>query len=213
MARSRIIFLLLSSTVLFITACSYNSLHRAKTSSTQTLSSAIIKPVIPEDRTSVKYKAEIDVLSKHFTGIIVLKQTDDQTKHLVFVTELGMRMFDFIIRADTVKADFVFEALNKPAFVSALTTNFRDILLISALQKSAETKKSKSNEFYWVKDAENSIAIWKDERTFVNQLKIFTGKKRRAAVNYQNDYGTIKLKQYGLVKIRIELNRITDEQK
>ena len=85
--------------------------------------------------------------------------------------------------------------------------------MISALQKSAETKKNKNGEFHWVKDAENSIAIWKDERTFVNQLKIFTGKKRRAAVNYQNDYGTIKLKQYGLVKIRIELNRITDEQK
>lgn len=211
MARSRIIFLLLSS--LFITACSYNSLHRAKTSTTQALTSALIKPVIPEDRTSVKYKAEIDVLSKHFTGIIVLKQTDDQTKHLVFVTELGMRMFDFIIRADTVKADFVFEALNKPAFVTALTTNFRDILLISALQKAAETKKNKNGEFYWVKDVQNSIALWKDERTFVKQVKIFTGKKKRAMINYQNDYGTIKLKQYGLVKIRIELNRITDEQK
>jgi hypothetical protein len=213
MALSRIIFLLLSSVLLFTSACSYNSLHRAKTSSTQTLTSALIKPVIPEDRTSVKYKAEIDVLSKHFTGIIVLKQTDETTKHLVFVTELGMRMFDFVIKGDSVKADFVFDALNKPKFVNALTTNFRDILLISALQKNAETKKNKMGEYYWVHDAQNSIAIWKDERTFVKQVKIFSGKKKRAAINYINDYNNIKFKQSGLVKIRIELTRLIKKQK
>lgn len=168
-----------------------------------------MKPVIPDDRTSAKYKTEIDVLNKHFTGILVLKQTDDSTKHLVFVTELGMRMFDFVIRRNTISPEFVFDALNKPKFITALTSSFRDILLIGCYNNLAEEKQNKNGLFYWVKDSQNSIAIWKDNANFATDLKVFSGKKKSSVTRYYNNYGTINYKRFGVVKLKITLSIIT----
>lgn len=210
MARLRIIFLLLSSLPLLFISCSYNRLAKVKTISTSVVSSENLIPVISEKGTSSKFKGEIDVLNKHFTGIIVLKQTDSETKHMVFVTELGMRMFDFVIKGDSLKAEYVFEALNKPALVNMLTQNFRDILLISVLNKNCEYKQNKSENFTWVKDLKNFIVIWKDQRNFATELKVFEGNKKRSNIKYFNDYSSIKFKQYGLVKLKIELNKINE---
>ncbi len=210
MARLRIIFLLLSSIWLFNASCSYNRLAKTKTISTSVVTGENLIPVISDNGTSTRYKGEIDVLNKHFTGIIVLKQTDSQTKHMVFVTELGMRMFDFIIKGDSVKADYVFDALNKPALVNVLTQNFRDILLISSQNKNCEYKQDETGAFNWIKDHKNFIAVWKDKRNFATEVKVFEGNKKWSLINYENSYATIKFKRFGLVKLKIELNKIKE---
>lgn len=210
MTRLRIIFLLLSSFWLFNTSCTFNRLTKTKTISTTVVTNENLIPVISENGTSARYKGTIDVLNKHFTGIIVLKQTDPQTKHMVFVTELGMRMFDFVIKADSLKAQYVFDALNKPALVNVLTQNFRDILLISAQNKNCENKQDNTAAFTWIKDHKNFIAIWKNERNFATEIRVFEGNKKHSIIRYENSYASIKLKQYGLVKIRIELNKINE---
>src|SRR5688572_23798190 len=103
MRHYRIIFLLLSS--LYFSSCAYRQLASYKKQSDILVTPAVLQPVIPLIH-AVKYKASIDVLNKHFTGLIVLKQTDADTKHLVFVTELGMRMFDFEMKGDSMKPVF-----------------------------------------------------------------------------------------------------------
>lgn len=212
MARLLKIFLLLSN-ILLLTDCSYTALRRAKTSGTKKLTSLLVHPVIPEDGTAVKYKAEIDVINKHFTGIIVIKQTDSLTKHCVFVTELGMRMFDFVIRGDSVKADFVFDALNKPAFVKILTANFRDILMVSVLNKNAAEKTKKNSMFYWIKDGKNSVAIWPGPSSFIEKLIVFSENRKHTITTYRDKYSNVKFKQSGLVKLKIELTGIEEENK
>jgi hypothetical protein len=213
MARLLIIFLLSSSALLLLSNCAYNKLSKAKSTNSTTLSSTQIQPLIPALGAASKYKTEIDVLNKHFTGILVLKQTDSLTKHCVFVTELGMRMFDFSIKGDSIKADFVFDALNKPSFVKILTSNFRDILLVSSLNKKADEKHQKNKLFYWLTDGNNSIALWPGTSPYVEKLKVFSGHKKHSAINYSANYSQVKFKQHGLIKLRIELNRILEENK
>lgn len=210
MARLRIIFLLLSSVWLVNSSCTFNRLSKTKTISTTVVSGENLIPVISDNGTSSRYKGEIDVLNKHFTGIIVLKQTDPQTKHMVFVTELGMRMFDLVIKGDSVKADYMFDALNKPSFVTMLTQNFRDLLLVSVQNKNCEYKQDKTGAFSWIRDHNNHIAVWKDERNFATELKVFDGTKKRSVIKYENNYAAIKFKQYGFVKLKIELNKINE---
>src|SRR5581483_5695324 len=135
MHRYRIISLLLSS--LIFSSCAYHKLASYRKQTEVVIAASNLQPVIPLAG-AVKYKASIDVLNKHFTGLIVLKQTDADTKHLVFVTELGMRMFDFEMKGDSMKPVFVFDALNKPKLVSALVRNFQAILLIDWFNKTAE---------------------------------------------------------------------------
>jgi hypothetical protein len=209
MARLPIIYLLLSSLLLF-NSCAYNRYKRMESKGKEIITESNLKPVIPSDGSPVKYKASIDILNKHFSGIIVLKQTDPTTKHLVFVTELGMRMFDFVMRGDSLKADFVFEPLNKPKLIKALTADFRDILLVSVFNKEADRKTSSKGDYYLMKDDKNNIAIQKDANNFTVENRIFNGKKKTGKIIYTGNYSGIKFRSYGLVKLRIELNRLTE---
>lgn len=211
MARWQTIFLQLSS-LLLLSSCAYQKLNKQNTTGKALLNTEVLQPLIPSNNQSAKYKAEIDVLTKHFTGIVVLKQTDESTSHIVFVTELGMRMFDFVVKGDSVKADFVFDALNKPQFVNMLTSSFRDILLIPVYNKKAEEKSNKLGTYYWLKDRERSFAVWKQAGNFAKHTQVFNGKKKSSQAKYEANYSLVKYKQKGLVKLKINLIKI-DETK
>jgi hypothetical protein len=205
MRRYRIISLLLSS--LILASCSYNKVASFKNKTDTPITTSVIKPVIPETN-AVKYKASIDVLNKHFTGLIVLKQTDAETKHLVFVTELGMRMFDFEMKGDSMRPVFVFDALNKPKLVSALVRNFETILLVKWFNKTAEIKEKSGKELLHLKDRKHNLFLFRNSEQYVTEQKVFNKRKKETRTIYSDNYNTIKLKQYGFVKLFIELEKI-----
>lgn len=213
MRHYRIIFLLLSSFLL--SSCAYNKLA-APSKRLAPINTGIINPVIPASG-AIKYKTSIDVLNKHFTGLIVLKQTDPDTKHLVFVTELGMRMFDFEIKGDSMKPVFVFDALNKPKLIKSLIRNFGSILLIDWFSDVAWILEKQGKEYLHL---ERSISPFRrdtrhfflfiDDKKYATKLQVFKKRKKESKVVYSNDYGNIKLKQYGLVKLYIEMDKINE---
>jgi hypothetical protein len=205
MQHYRIIFLLLSSLV--FSSCAYHQLASYKNNSDVTKKE--IKSFVPQDK-ALKYKASIDVLNKHFTGLIVLKQTDSETKHLVFVTELGMRMFDLEWKGDSLKPVFVFEPLSRPKLVKALVRNFETMFLVKWVNKSAESA---------YEDNKNILHLTEGKKHmfFVDYLEpsnaeqwVFNKHKKETKTIYSGNYETIKLKQYGFVKIFIELEKIKE---
>lgn len=207
MHHYRIIFLLLSSLV--FSSCAYNKLASYKKQSDLVINASNLQPVIPPG-SAVKYKASIDVLNKHFTGLIILKQTDADTKHLVFITELGMRMFDFEMKGDSVTPVFVFDALNKPKLVTALVRNFKTILLIDWFNKTAELSTKSDKEVLHLKGIKHHSFLFKDVNGYATKQQVFNKHKKETKTTYSNTYNTIKLKQYGLVKLFIGLEKIND---
>ena len=214
MRHYRIIFLLLSS--LLLSSCAQRKLSSYEPKEGIRVSTTDLKPVIPESG-AAKYKASIDFLNKHFTGLIVLKQTDAETKHLVFVTELGMRMFDFEMKGDSMKPVFVFDPLNKPKLVSSLVRNFKTILLIEWFNKSVLVRVKSGKEVLDLMAVKNKhlvkdrhLFLFKDENSYAIKQQVFYKYKKESKTIYANNYGTIKLKQYGLVKLYIELEKINE---
>jgi hypothetical protein len=207
MRRYRIISLLLSS--ILLTSCAYHKLASYKKKTELLIGPSALQPVIPIAN-SAKYKASIDVLNKHFTGLIILKQTDAETKHLVFVTELGMRMFDFEMKGDSMKPVFVFDALNKPKLVTALVRNFETILLVKWFNKSAEIREKAGKEVLHLKDKEHHLFLFRNTEQGVTEQRVFNKRKKESRTIYTNNYNNIKLKQYGLVKLFIELDKINE---
>jgi hypothetical protein len=49
------------------------------------------------DTGSLLFRAELNAYTKKFSGIVILKRTSSDTSHLVFITQLGMKMFDYEI--------------------------------------------------------------------------------------------------------------------
>src|SRR6478735_1358285 len=97
--------LFLSSFVLFLLySCSPAAGYKLKGKAR--ISENEIRSLIPKTG-SLLFKAKIDLYSKHYSGLMILKQTDSLTSHLTFVTEVGMKMFDFEIKDHVLKLVYI----------------------------------------------------------------------------------------------------------
>jgi hypothetical protein len=126
------------------------------------------------------------------------------------VTELGMRMFDLEMTGDSMRPVFVFDALNKPKLVTALVRNFETILLLKWFNKKAEIKEKAGKEILHLKDKEHHLFLSRNTEQYVMEQKVFKKYKKETRTIYTNNYNTIKLKQYGFVKLFIELDKINE---
>lgn len=204
MRHYRIIFLLLSSLLLY--SCIYHKLSSYEKKSDFKVPSVDFS----NSGSAVKYRTSIDVLNKHFTGIVVYKKTDTTTWHLVFVTELGMSMFDFVVKGDSMLPVSVFEGLNKPQTINALVRNFETVFLVKWRNKNLQKLEKSNKVTVYLKDG-------KHERFFIDNDEpgpeqwVFYKRKKESRTNYSPNYDHIKLKQYGVVKLYIEMDKIKEQ--
>lgn len=197
-----------------IVSCNINKYNHLERSGKKIVSEQQIRPVIEGNSIALKYKASIDVLKYHFSGIVVVKQTDSITKHIVFVTELGMRIFDFEMKDTIFNTIFVFDPINKPQLVSALKTNFKNIFLLDVYNKPACIGHNKQKKLFY------KLSTQKEKRFFVvtdtNKLAVqetFHKRKRSSTIHYNysnttHSYTEIFCKQYGIIKFYFTLNQL-----
>lgn len=207
-------YLLLSSFLLLLlfVSCSISKYKHPTHCNKVIITKHAFTPVLNEASVS-KFKASIDVLKNHLTGIIIVKQTDSVSTHIVFVTEIGMKMFDFEWKNNEMKAVYVFEPLNKPTLINALLVNFKSIFLLDVFDKSAGLCKSKKIKSYYDLENYRHKYIIADSLNGVLTQSIFNNNKKSCSINYNFDstsktYSHIKCTQYGFVKIFTELNKI-----
>ena len=140
------LYLLLSSVLVF-SSCrisKYNHSNYDKVNLQQDALEPVLKP-----NTVLKYNTTIDILKNHLTGLLIVKQTDSITKHIIFVTELGMKMFDFEVKNNTINANYVFEPINKPQLIEAFKRNFSNMLLLDSY-KDNDLKFESANDIIFI---------------------------------------------------------------
>lgn len=197
--------------ILLVSSCKISKYKHASCDKV-VLTEQLLQPIIKTQQ-PLKYKATIDVLKNHLTGILIVKQTDSVTTHFVFVTELGMKMFDFSYANNTMNADYVFEPLNKPKLIQSLMRNFENMFLLKAINHSAGECKNKEYNFYVLEKLsgeKTTVYLKTDSLTHIQNQEIFNGRKKSSKVDYAysqttNNYSRISTIQYGLVKIYIDL--------
>lgn len=212
------LYLLLNSILLLsFVSCrisKYKHINGDKVVITQELIAPIFAPSQP-----LKFKATIDVLKNHLTGLLIIKQTDSITTHFVFVTELGMKMFDFIYKENRMEAAYVFEPLNKPKLINSLMINLEDMTLIDVFNRGAGAvyyeNEAKLKLFKLEKTPRDKRGVYLTTDQLLHFIKqeTFNTKRKSTLINYiynsgTHSYSQIKCTQYGLVKIHIELNEI-----
>lgn len=206
-------FCLSSLFIAFLFGCSPTQGY--KLSRVEVITNAHIKPIINKDN-SLLYKAKINFYNKYYGGLIVLKQIDPNTAHLVFVTELGMKMFDFEIKNNEFKLIYVFEPLNQPKILKVLESDMKLILLQNLINKEAkifekdnkiiyEVPNGNYKNYYFVNKASKTV-----DRTIVKGTLF---KKEKVNYFYKDSLNAqqIKLKHKGIIHLKIELNNISKE--
>ncbi len=209
------LYLLLSSLIcLLFSSCAISKYKHSSSSKQVVISENEISPVISKEK-ATKYKGTIDVLKNHLSGIVIIKQTDSVTTHIIFVTEIGMKMFDFEWKNNVMNPIYVFEPINKKSLIAALSENFKQMLLLDVFGKHSNLlSNQKVKSFYSLTDAKHRFLITDSSKTLILQ-KVFHRNKRDRFINYTFDaqtksYTQIKSTQFGWVKINIELNIINE---
>lgn len=209
-------YLLLSSFFLLtiFISCRISKFKHPKECNRVVITKQTFPPVLNEKIVS-KFKASIDVLKNHLTGLIIIKQTDSVSTHIIFVTEIGMKMFDFEWKEGTMKAVYVFEPLNKPTLINALLNNFKSMLLLDVYTHAGWCTNKTIKSYYDLEGYKHRYIIADSLKGVISQ-NIFNKNRKTCFINYifvpeTKTYSQIKCTQFGLVKIRTELNKIEEQ--
>lgn len=85
-----------------------------------------IKPVA---LSTAWYDAGIDVVGKHISGLLLIKEMPDKSKRLVFTSEAGVTFFDFgFDLTGKFKVHYIIRQLDKKAVVRLLRDDFALLL-------------------------------------------------------------------------------------
>jgi hypothetical protein len=177
--------------------------------------SSDIKPIAFKGFPALKYRASIDIFRKHFSGILLYKQTDSLVSHIVFVTELGMTVFDFEVRADSFRLISAFPGFeSKPKLMGMLKQDL-GLVFRTAVGSPGAEKRSKNKTpliVYRIPSQGTHTYYWVDEQSR-QPVRAYQGNRFRNKVrvryeNYSNgEAGEVSLKHKGL-PVRMSLHLI-----
>jgi len=96
------------------------------------------KPVswFRQDTGVVVFNTTIDMMKHHFSGLMVIKPLPDDAYRVIFITEVGLKIFDMEFTRREVIIHYFMEAMNKKALVNTLT---HDIGLVLMTEHAAQT--------------------------------------------------------------------------
>jgi hypothetical protein len=105
--------------------------------------------VLNNDFKKVVYRTTIDVYKNHFSGIMIIKKVEpDNSYRVVFLSELGMKIFDFEFNnklPERFKIHQILEPINKKMLISTLRRDFQ--LFLKIYPQTAKTKTYTSKKF------------------------------------------------------------------
>ena len=138
-------YLLLSSCLFILTGCS--SVYKNLQPATGDINS--IEKFRPDFKSAL-YKAEIDVITHHLSGLLLIKTLPDSSIRMVFSNEMGIKFFDFEFRpSGGFKVFYIVEQMNKKPVIKTLKKDFELILLPDKNEKAAYLRKD-GHSFYYI---------------------------------------------------------------
>lgn len=206
---------LLSGSLLALALFSCSPANGYKLTGTKRIDTSDLRPIVNKDN-SLHYKASIKVYNKNYSGLIILKQTDPDVSHLVFITEVGMKMFDYEISKGEFSLNYVFEPLNRPHITKLLEQDMKLILLQHVLEREAKIFQKGEKQIYKTTRGQNFYHLLKPADKTIDRIvaKGLIFKKALVTYHYTNgaDPQEIRLKHKGLMRIKIHLHKLDKSQ-
>lgn len=91
---------------------------------------ACVEKFRPQGINTSWFSATVDVVGKHLSGLLLIKQMPDQSQRVVFTSETGVTFFDFEFRADEFQVKQAIPQLRKKVVVNTLRKDFETLLAI-----------------------------------------------------------------------------------
>ena len=162
----------------------------------------------------VLYKANIKLQNKHFSGLFFIKSIDKDTKRVVFVTEVGIKIFEFEFYKDEFRVNHCLEMFNKKIILRTLEKDLHLLLqnnLVSDYVKIFEDKKNNLRVFKLKNNRQRNYYFVNKENGNLDKIENMSCIFRKVIVEF-NDYKKdfpyrIDIKHTG-IRLNIQLKLI-----
>ena len=141
----RIIYLILSSCLLFVASCSpsYKQMQSA-TADVNVLQK--FKPAF----TVALYNTTVDVMGNHLSGLLLIKKMPNSSTRMVFSNEMGLGFFDFEFAAGgSFKVYSIIKKLDKRSVIKTLQHDF-ELVLMNNLDNSKASVRNNEGLTYFI---------------------------------------------------------------
>ncbi|MBS1747008.1 MAG: hypothetical protein JST21_12625 [Bacteroidetes bacterium] len=172
-------YLLISSWLLLFASCSsaYKNLHK-----TQGDVSCILQ--FQPDFSKALYYTEVNVVGKHLSGLLLIKQMPDSSTRMVFSNEAGFKFFDFSFENNGgFKVYYVIDQLNKKAVITTLRKDFEIVLMRPASMQNGSVKRDADSSYnYYTFPQEKGYNYYITDSSCKKMIRMERASKHKAVV-------------------------------
>jgi hypothetical protein len=191
--------------MILFTSCSLKTTEGLRSVSLE--KTEVFNPYFSNSATDYVYKAKINIYGRYFGGIFIVKKLRPDTHRVVFTTEFGSKIFDFLYEDDTFTKNFVIDELNKKFIVNTLRNDFE--ILISERAEVIEQFASEDNSVFRT-EANNRFNFYFFDTSGNSLERIVNSSKRKEKVeivfssDVKNEAQSIKI-NHANIKLFIDL--------
>jgi len=130
------------------------------------------------------YKTSVDVLGKHMSGLLLIKNMPDSSKRVVFTSEAGLTFFDFeFSKEGNFKVKSVISQFDKRSVIQTLQKDF-ELVMGLPFQKGDYDRFIAGEEVYFGVKQKNETAyfITNKDCASLQRLEWGTARKRKVSV-------------------------------
>lgn len=150
--------------------------------------SEVLKPCVegikPIKLTTTWYTASIDVIGKHLSGLLVVKNMPDGSYRLVFTNEAGATFFDFKFKPDSsFQVVSVIAQLNKKPVIETLRKDF-ELMLGLPFNQPLQSWQHNSQQYAGIeRDGEKIYFIVNPDCASHGNMEIGSKRKKKVSVS------------------------------
>lgn len=126
--------------------------------------------------TPVRYKADVSVYGRFFSGILFIKYFNDTTCQVAFTTMPGTKLFEMQLTPNTDTIYECFEKMNRPAVLKAIKKNIRTfVMLDNYLGAEKSYRKEDFKGILWRKySSDNLYQFHQPENEPINKIELLS---------------------------------------
>jgi len=144
-----------------------------------------ISKLAPIQFNTAWYHASVDVVGKHISGLLLIKNMPDGSYRVVFTNEAGVTFFDFgLTPAGSFKVYNIIKQLDKKPVIQTLRKDFALILGLPFRNASYQTYAMNDEVFFGVKQKkEMAYFITSKDCASLRRLELGSARKRKVTVH------------------------------
>ncbi|HEY0656448.1 MAG TPA: hypothetical protein VGD65_25115 [Chryseosolibacter sp.] len=173
---------LLFSIALLGTACAseYKGLRPVK------VDERCLTSIRPPALTTAWYDAGIDVVGKHISGLLLIKEMPDFSRRVVFTNEAGVTFFDFgYDPAGKFKVHYVIRQLDKKAVIRLLRNDFALLLGIPFQSRVWKSWEMNGEKYFGVGEKkQNHFLITREDCGSLLRLETASKRKKMLTIAF-----------------------------